>query len=165
MKHAIRTLFQFDMPYRQFELKETEPKGTPSFFAYKKEKRAKIARIEGTLDARLAANKKRLLALFCGPKNTDLILQPFCIGTCVRAIAASLNGMADAKRIGNAILRPCHFADPDALCTRDRIGYLLENVLTMSETARADDWQTVVSAITEGQTVVLIDGGRRCSRV
>ena len=160
MKHAIRTLFQFDMPYRQFELKETEPKGTPSFFAYKKEKRAKIARIEGTLDARLAANKKRLLALFCGPKNTDLILQPFCIGTRVRAIAASLNGMADAKLIGNAILRPCHFADPDALRTRDRIGYLLENVLTMSETARADDWQTVVSAITEGQTVVLIDGER-----
>ena len=158
MKHAIRNLFQFDTPYRQFELKETEPERTPSFFARKKAKTAHIPTIEGAIGARLEANRKRLISLFHGADNTDLVLKPFCIGRRVRAIAAILNGMADETKIGDFILRPCHNTDAAALPKRGTAAYLSENVITMTETECARDWQTIVTAITEGRTAVFVEG-------
>ncbi|MBR3038954.1 MAG: spore germination protein [Clostridia bacterium] len=158
MKHAIRNLLQFDLPYRQFELKETEPEGTPSFFAHKKAGKARIAPIEGNLSARLETNRKTLLALFHGEKNTDLICTPFRIGMRVHALAVSLNGMADETKIGDFILRPCHKAQAEDVPKHDRIAYLAESVLTTAETERKSDWQSVADAVTEGRTAVLVDG-------
>ena len=157
MKHAIRTLFKFDTPYRQFELKETEPERTPSFFARRKPERAAMPHAEGTLSARLSKNRKTLVALFHGEQNTDLTLTPFCIGSRVQALAASLNGMADGTKIGDFILRPCHHAPAD-LPKRSLAAYLAEHVLTMAETERRSDWDSVVGAITEGRTAILLDG-------
>ena len=158
MKHAIRNLFQFDTPYRRFELKETEPKRTPSFFAHQKAKRANQPQIDGRVGTRLAANRKRLSALFHGAENTDLVLKPFRIGERRQALAACLNGMADETKIGDFILRPCHYADAAHAGRRDLCAYLSESVLTMTETECRPDWRSIVEAITEGRTAILIDG-------
>ncbi len=157
MKHAIRNLLQFDTPYRRFELTETESEGTPSFFAQRRARRARIEPVRGTLSRRLNANRKTLYALFHGADNTDLILKAFRIGGSREALAASLNGMADETKIGDFILRPCHRAAADAP-KHGVIPYLTESVLTMSETECSADWQTVVTAITEGRTAILVDG-------
>ncbi len=158
MKHAIRKLVEFDTPYRQFELKETEPHGTPSFFAREKPRKARIAHVGGALDTRLESNRKALIALFHGEQNSDLILTAFRIGGTVSAIAASLNGMADETKIGDFILRPCHYASTEGVRTRRLAAYLAENVLSMAETERKADWESVVTAIADGRTAILIDG-------
>ena len=106
MKHAIRTFLQFDQPYRRFELLETEPHGTPSFFAHKKAKRNRIEPEKGRIDKRLGANRKWIEARFCTSVNTDVILRPFKLGGTVDALAVSMNGMADDKQIADFILRP-----------------------------------------------------------
>lgn len=158
MKKSIRGIFRFDEPYRRFELKETEPKGTPSFFARKKAKHAHIAAWEGTIKKDLETNRKDLLAVFRGTRNKDLILRSFRIGTGVRAMAVWLNGMADDTKISDFILRPCLLADPVSIPTK-RIGsYLCENTLSMAETELSNTRQSVINAITEGRTAILIDG-------
>ncbi len=158
MKHAIRTLIRFDEPYRQFELKETESKGTPSFFAHKNAQHAERQRIEGTIDRRLEVNRKRLLAFFHGEQNTDLKLKAFAIGNRIDALAVCMEGMADDTKIGDLILRPCHYADPDSVSEKRLILYLTENVLNLSETERAEQWDEIVQAVAEGRTAILVDG-------
>lgn len=158
MKKAIRNLFRFDEPYHRFELKETEPKGTPSFFAHKKAQRARFRAYKGTLSKDLNANRKDLYAVFHGARNSDLILRTFSVGDRVQAIAASLNGMADDTKIGDFILRPCHHANPDLLPKRDIGAYLCEHVLSMAETELSSDREAVIRAVTEGRTAILIDG-------
>lgn len=158
MKHAIRTLFTFDTPYRQFELLETEPERTPSFFARRREQRAAPQPIKGTIGTRLAENRAYLEKLFRAADNPDLTRTPFRIGGTVDALAVSLNGMADGTKIGDFILRPCHYADPACIPKRNKSAYLAENVLTMAETECKESWGDIVTAITEGRTAVLVDG-------
>ena len=158
MKRPIRSIFRFDEPYRRFELKETETKGTPSFFAHKKEQRAAIPAWKGTLHRSLAANRKTLSAVFHGDRNTDLILRTFRIGESVQALAVSLNGMADDTKIGDFILRPCCKLQSELLPKRYRTEFLCSRVLLMAETERTDAFETVVSAIAEGRTAILLDG-------
>ena len=158
MKRAIRNLVQFDQPYRRFELLETEPERTPSFFARRRAKRAHIPTWEGTLQKSLTANRSDLYVVFHGDKNLDLNLRAFRIGTDAQAIAASLSGMADDTKIGDFILRPCCRIKPDALPRRGVAAYLCENVLLMAETERTKNRSDVIGAIAEGRTALLIDG-------
>lgn len=158
MKQAIRSLIQFDEPYRRFELKETEPKGTPSFFARKKSKRAHISAWNGTLKRGIDANRKDLYTVFHGGKNSDLILREFGVGA-RRAIAASLNGMADDHKIGDFILRPCMRVQNEDVPKKGTLcEYLKDHVLLMAETECTESRGTVISAIAEGRTAILIDG-------
>ena len=96
--------------------------------------------------------------MFHGEKNSDLILKEFTIGNAVKALAVSLNGMADDTKIGDFILRPCHRLSSDALPRRHIGAFLTENVLLMGETERTDRRETVISAIAEGRTAILLDG-------
>ena len=160
MKKAIRDLFRFDQPYRQFELLETEPKRTPSFFARRKPKKTEPGTIEGTVDRDLKTNRKRLFTLFRGADNPDLILRSFLIGGRVKALAVCINGMADAKQIGAFILRPAYRANVDGIPEKALPVFLKERVLSMQEAELCADWATVVCAITEGRTAVLIDGAK-----
>lgn len=158
MKRSIRSIFTFDEPYRRFELLETEPKGTPSFFARRKAKRAKLPTRNGTLHKSLAANKIALSEAFCGEQNTDLIIRDFRIGSDVQALALSLNGMANDTKISDFILRPCCHVQDDALPKRQLLEYLCGSVLLMAETERTQDFAAIVTAITEGRTAILVDG-------
>ena len=158
MKRSFRKIFSFDEPYRRFELKETEPKGTPSFFARRKAKRAAIPAWDGTLRKDLAANRKDLFSVFHGAKNTDLILREFALGEGTEAIAANLNGMADDTKIGDFILRPCSRVRDEDLPKRGLAAYLCSAVLLMAETERTQSRGDVIAAITEGRTAILIDG-------
>lgn len=158
MKHAIRTFLQFDQPYRQFELLETEPKGTPSFFAHKKAKRAKIKPERGRIEKRLEANRAWIEKLFRTAVNTDVILRPFKLGGTVDALAVSMNGMADDTEIADFILRPAFGIRVDGVSNGSIPAYFRTHALSMHETELSDNRDAVVSAITEGRTAILFDG-------
>ena len=160
MKHAIRTIFQFDRPYQRFELTETEPKGTPPFFARKKVRRAGSERESGRIEKRLDANRNWIEARFCTAVNTDVILRPFKLGGTVDALAVSMNGMADDKQIADFILRPAFRVDVGGINARDLPAYFREHALSMHETELTDSRDATVSAITEGRTAILLDGAR-----
>lgn len=160
MKHAIRNLLQFDRPYRRFELLETEPEGTPSFFAHRKARRAKIAPERGTVAKRLDANLAWLKARFHTDVNTDVILRPFKLGGAVDALAIGMNGMADDQKIADFILRPAFRIDVSGVKAVDLPVFFRENALSMHETELTDRRDAIVSAITEGRTAILLDGAR-----
>ena len=159
MKEAIRNLFRFDAPYGRFELKETESFGTPSFFAHRKAKRAKTERVSGSIARRLEANRKWLKTLFHGDVNPDLILRDFLIGG-VPAIAASMNGMADAKQIADFILRPAFHTDVTGVSDTKLPAYFCTHALSFYETERTESRALVAEAIAEGRTAILIDGAK-----
>lgn len=155
MKNAIRNLFRFDAPYRRFELLETEPQRTPSFFAREKAKRARRDPIGGKLSAKLSQNHRAIVSIFHGEENSDLKCKTFRIGGRVDALCVSLDGMADETKIGDLILRPCHYA---TVPERHVLDALMQNVLNLSETERVTTLQDVVCAITEGRAAILVDG-------
>lgn len=161
MRNAIRNLFQFDAPYRQFELKETESEGTPSFFAHRKEKRAKVREAQGRIEKNLDANRKWLAIRFSAKVNTDLILRPFLLGGTARALAASMNGMADDKQIADFILRPAFAVRVDGVSRTDLPTYFCEHALSMHETELSDSRDAIVQAIAEGRTAILFDGAKQ----
>ncbi len=160
MKTAIRDLFRFDMPYRQFELKETESRGTPSFFARRKEKRAKIRGIDGRIKKDLDANSRWLKDLFRASINSDLIVRPIRIGNVVSAAVVSINGMADDTKIADFILRPAFAFRAEGIRPGRLPSYFREHALSMNETELSDSKDRVVSAIAEGRTAIIIDGAR-----
>ncbi len=158
MKKAIRSLLQFDAPYNRFELKETESKGTPSFFARRKAKKAERRGVSGRLRKELDANERRFRELFHAEVNPDLILRPFLLGGTVNALAVSMNGMADDSKIAEFILRPAHSFDTDGIALNRLPERFRALALEMNETELCDALDTVVPAIAEGRTAVLIDG-------
>ena len=158
MKEAIRKLFRFDAPYRRFELTETEPVGTPSFFARRKAKRAVIREESETLSKSLDQNRAWLFERFRADVNTDLILRPVRLGGTVRALVVSMNGMADEKQIADFILRPAFYARTDGIAYARLPAYFREHALSMHETELTDRKDDVVTAITEGRTAILFDG-------
>ena len=160
MKHAIRNIFQFDAPYRQFELTETESEGTPSLFARRKEKHAKTSREHGRIEKSLEANRTWLSALFRSEVNTDLILRPFMLGGTVRCFAASMNGMADDKEIADFILRPAFHVCIEGVSNASLPAFFREHALSMHETELCDSREKIVQAIAEGRTAVFFDGAR-----
>ncbi|MBR0507761.1 MAG: spore germination protein [Clostridia bacterium] len=160
MMEAIRNLFRFDAPYGRFELKETESFGTPSFFARRKERKAKLRRVSGTIDARLGSNRDWLFRLFRGDVNPDLILRDFLLGGSVPAIAASLNGMADQKQIADFILRPAFTLNVSRVKGGRLPAYFCERALSLYETERTNERERIAEAIAEGRTAILIDGAK-----
>ncbi len=160
MMEAIRNLFRFDAPYARFELKETESPGTPSFFAHRKEKKAKLRRESGTIARRLEANREWLHTLFRGDVNPDLILRRFLIGGSAPAIAASLNGMADQKQIADFILRPAFSLDVAGVSNAKIPAYFCAHALALYETERTESRGKIAEAIAEGRTAILIDGAK-----
>lgn len=158
MKDSIRDWIRFDAPYRQFELKETEPGGTPSFFARRKERRAGQRTEEGKLCRRLSENRAWLTERFRADVNTDLILRPILLGGLVQALVVSMNGMADETQVSDFILRPAFRVRVDGVPIGRLPDYFCENALSMHETERTDRRDAVVSAITEGRTAILFDG-------
>lgn len=161
MKNAIRSLFQFDKPYRRFELKETESEGTPSFFARRKEKRAALRREHGRIEKNLDANRTWIAARFHTGINTDVIQRTFRLGGTVRALAVSMNGMADDRLIADFILRPAFRTRVDGVAPTDLPLYFCEHALSMHETELTQSRETAEQAITEGRTAILIDGADR----
>lgn len=158
MKHAIRTILQFDEPYRRFELLETETEGTPSFFARRRERRANAGQVRGTVEKSLRQNRAWIEERFHTGINTDVILRPFKLGGTVDALAVSMNGMADDKQIADFILRPAFHVCIDGVSKSDLPAYFCEHALSMHETERTAARDAVVSAITEGRTAILFDG-------
>lgn len=160
MKHAFRTVFQFDEPYRRFELLETEPRRTPSFFARRKERRARIARDRGTIEKSLRANRAWIEERFHTEINTDVILRPFRLGGAVDALAIGMNGMADDTKIADFILRPAFGISVDGVSRSELPAFFVVHALSMLETELSDARDAIVSAIAEGRTAIFLDGAK-----
>ena len=156
--HTVRmNPFRFDEPYQRFELLETE-RGTPDA---PKQTNDPPDPIPKEIPQRLSETETLLKKTFCGAENSDLILRPFRIGNKVEALAAFLNGMADADRIGRFLLGPAQKAtlDPLALRTPEE---LQKAVFPLDESKCSDAFDAAVAAITEGQTAVFLAGERAC---
>lgn len=158
MKHAIRDLLQFDAPYRHFELLETEAEGAPSFFARRKDSRAKLPEPTGSLSKSLRENRAWLETAFRASVNTDLIVRTFRLGGKVLGLVVSLNGMADEKQIADFILRPAFRLSVDGVKPSKLSAYFSEHALAMHETERTAARADVIKAIVEGRTAILLDG-------
>lgn len=154
---AIRRLLQFDAPYTRFELTETEPGGTPSFFASQKAKRTRIEHSDGMLYRSLEKNRAWLEQRFCADRNPDLIVRPFRICGDMKAFSVCLNGMADDTKIADFILRPA-FRITKPIKPSALPAYFREHALSMQETELTDRRADVIRAITEGRTALLFDG-------
>jgi spore germination protein KA len=161
MKKAIRSFLRFDEPYDRFELKETESRGTPPFFAHRKEKQAERPESHGRLKKDLDANEKRLREIFRAKINPDLIIRPFRIGAKIRALAVCMNGMADDAKIADFILRPAHAFDAEGIPSARLPERFASLALEMNETGLSDSMDELVQAIAEGRTAVLFDGASR----
>ena len=160
MKHAFRTVFQFDEPYRRFELLETEPRRTPSFFARRKERRARMARDRGTIEKSLRANRAWIEDRFHTEINTDVILRSFRLGGAVDALAIGMNGMADDTKIADFILRPAFGISVDGVSRSELPAFFVGHALSMLETKLTDARDAIVSAIAEGRTAIFLDGAK-----
>lgn len=160
MKKAIRNLFQFDTPYRRFELLETESEGTPSFFARRKAEKAKHPKKSGKIDRKLKDNRAWLTEVFCAAINTDLILRAIRVGGRTDALVVSMNGMADDAKIADFILRPAFHLDVSGIPEEQLPSYFCGHALSMYETERCDECEAIVSAILEGRTAILFEGAR-----
>ncbi len=161
MKEAIRRFFRFDAPYRRFELKETESKGAPSFFARVKAKKAERKHEDGKLNKSLDQNRAWLTKRFHADVNPDLIVRPIRIGGSRRALVVSMNGMADEKQIADFILRPAFHTRVEGVTGAALPAYFCENALSMHETELTERRGDVETAVTEGRTAILFDGADR----
>ena len=145
--HTVRmNLFRFDEPYQIFELLETEP--IPS---------QKPPKEPEELDPSIEEMTARLGKTFCISENTDLSLRRFRIGNRMEAMAAFLNGLADADRIGRFLLAPAQTAAIGDLAVRTPEA-LQQAVFPLDETALCASYSEAIAAITEGRTAVFLEG-------
>ncbi|MDO4543083.1 MAG: spore germination protein [Clostridia bacterium] len=155
-KKSFFGLFEFDKPYNAYELLETE-EGTPSFSSSWQEKSQPDKPQERTVNESLNKNLELLKKEYRGDINTDLILRRFIFAGKVRACAAFMNGMADENQVSDFIIRP-------ALRQEGIEGdmplpvFAEQKVFCMQETELSSDWSIVEQAISEGRTVVFLDG-------
>lgn len=147
MRHPF---FSFDAEERAFELlepaREPETNAPPAIGS----------RIPRSLDAA----KRLLTETFGGKQNADLNLRAFSIGGAIDALAVSLCGMADAKRIDEFIILPAQQAGARQKPAPNEEA-LLASVFALSEGEIEDDYRRCVSAVTEGRTAVLLAGRGR----
>ena len=149
--HTVRmNLFRFDEPYQIFELLETEQ--IPS---------QKPTKESEELDPSIEEMTARLGKTFCISENTDLSLRRFRIGNRMEAMAAFLNGMADADRIGRFLLAPAQTAAIGDLAVRTPEA-LQKAVFPLDETALCASYSEAIAAITEGRTAVFLAGEKTC---
>ena len=90
-----------------------------------------------------------------------MIQRTFRLGGTVRALAVSMNGMADDRLIADFILRPAFRTRVDGVAPTDLPLYFCEHALSMHETELTQSRETAEQAITEGRTAILIDGADR----
>ncbi len=157
----LRRLLRFDEPPAEYELLENE-QGEPPFFGGWRSGARQTARRESAVppvSAQLEENLRRLSGEYRRDITTDLILRRFSLGGRVRAAVAFFDGMADAARINDFILRPAMRRGAlsgagDAPLAQ----FVLEHVLAMQDASLTADWEEVRTAVSEGRCALLVDG-------
>lgn len=153
----LRRLFRFDEPPVEYELLETES-GEPSFFGgwsghdNPKEEPALLVSVS------LSENLNRLHEEYRGDINSDIKLRPFMMGGRVRAAVAFFDGMANAQQINDFILKPSMQANAMQDAEPPLAQYAIEHVLAMQDASLSRDWNEVKTAVSEGRSVVFLDG-------
>lgn len=152
----IKKLFSFDMPYRAFELLETED-GAPDFFSALKDQQGPQTPEHKVASKSIMENIDRLKKEYRADINSDLILRRFVMADSLPCVVAFLNGMADEDQINDFIIRPA--MQLKSIDTEDNLALFAERqVFQMQETELSSDWSTILGAISEGRSVVFING-------
>ena len=153
----LRRLFQFDEPPAEYELLETES-GEPPFFGGWRGHDAPQEQPDLFVCGSLDENLDRLRAEYRGDINKDIILRPFRMGERVRAAVVFFDGMANADQINDFILKPSMRAGAMRDAVPPIAQYAVEHVLAMQDASLTQDWDEVKTAISEGRSVVFLDG-------
>ncbi len=106
----------------------------------------------------LGENVSLIQRLFNAPPNKDLIVRQF--ETCGFAAALLfVEGMADSRRLDEAVLRPCLAAPPAPnLPPQQRTRHLANTALSVAGTTPSDLVEELVRALLDGQSVLLTQG-------
>ncbi len=156
----INGALRFGVPEGEFELLETE-KGEPGFFSGRDEDEGKDKRCaegETFVFDSLGENEKYLRNRLRADINPDMIFRNFRIGGEVDALAVYLNGMADAERISDFVLRESK--KPGCLdgAHGSIARFVMENVFAMSESVTEKSMGAVLANVLDGLAVVFLEG-------
>lgn len=114
------------------------------------------ALLRGELTGELDDDVMRFKRLLNAGVNSDAQFRHLaCSG--VRLCAVYVEGMADDRRIGDFVLRPCegHAASPGATVDAK---YLIENALEIPQCEAEGNVEAILDAVVTGMTALLIDG-------
>ena len=114
----------------------------------------------GTLSPVLEENLALLRRILRGDINSDAQFRPLeCAGTPLCAVY--IEGMADDRKIGDFILRPCceHSAAPGKAIDDQ---YLIARVLQIAQCESEQRMKQIVESVVTGMTALLIDGCENC---
>ncbi len=158
---SIKSLFEFDIASKEFELLETE-KGEPSFFGTFHDVRPKKKKnIDENLPDTIGGIKERLKKEFHTDINTDIIMRHFMIGGEKNALAVFVNGMADNKSVNEFILRDAmqNTKIGERLSEAEDItDFCMKNVFTLGETEKEEKWSRIKKGLLDGKCAVFING-------
>lgn len=109
--------------------------------------------------ASLQENLNAFKTIFQIPNNKDAVLREFC--TCgFEACLIYIEGMAGGDVIDEDILEPCLKREKavEGLSGEDRANYLTRNVLEISQVETENRVGSIVDAVLDGRTALLVDG-------
>ncbi|MDO4568072.1 MAG: spore germination protein [Clostridia bacterium] len=146
----------FDRGYADFELLETES-GVPPADTRLSGGATPQSEPSADITPDLRHNRRLFARLFHRDINSDAIFRSFITASGVKGLAVYLNGMVDADRINDFILRP--------LVRKQTVGEgdellreVLYEVLEADEIAPQKSVSKIADAIASGQAAVFIDG-------
>lgn len=114
------------------------------------------------VEADLEYNKKQIEFLYDIPKNKDIILREFNVGTIphIQAFAVMIDGLSDTALVGELLQSLMVFSRvlrPGGKITES----ILENLLPGQQTKLTDNYQEVLEAINYGDTAFFFQGSDR----
>lgn len=112
------------------------------------------------LSASLEENKVLLEKIYRLPKNKDVIIREFEIGTEPKAKAAAffIDGMVDTKVMNLTVLQPLMLAAFQRPMGEEFIAVLVSSYLPANQARRVNSFGEVQEGINSGDTVLLFDG-------
>lgn len=117
--------------------------------------------LDDDLPANLDVIKRKLEHVFHLPRNKDIVLREFFVGTekTWRGLLVFVDGLSDKNIINNSILEPLmllsHIAHDDP---RRQIEVVSERLLPGNQVTTFEKWSQVVPGILTGSTAVFLDG-------
>ncbi len=152
-----KKLFRFEESPSEFELLETEH-GQPTFMGGWHEAPSEPSYTRSLGQSSLEKNEARLNGEYRGDINPDLTIRKFALGGIFRAMLVCMNGMTDAQKNSEFILKQGMKKGCMENAPKDRLAqYCIEHVFAIQEAVLTNAWDEVKAAVSQGQTVVFIE--------
>ena len=106
-----------------------------------------------TISASIIQNRQAFEQAFCFPANKDIVFRSFRFSG-KEGFVLFIDGMASGDKIADFILRP--------LLNISSAGQNLQNILQIGDTKPQTDFDTALSAVLQGDSVICVDGESIC---